>query len=295
MFAISSHGQGYSQYFDGPDNSGFGQIPYTIDSGANNIWQVGYPFKAAFEYSPISGRNAIVTDTVKPYPPNNKSSFILKVPVFKPYGIYALQWVQRFDFDSTGDGGLVEYSIDTAKTWQSVFDNPYVYNFYGFNTNNVGTLLSGQTGFAGKDTSVQDVWLCFGYSWLYNSKLDTLLIRFTFMSDSINNPRAGWMIDNIMSRITMIHTIKNVVMKDYLKLYPNPSNGRVYIEAENLLEFHIIETMELIDAQGIIVERWNNIPTKFWFETNKYAVGKYMVRIKTNKKTETLPLVISRQ
>ena len=63
-------------------------------------------------------------------------------------------------------------------------------------------------------------------------------------------------------------------------------------EAQKLMEFHIIEHMELINSLGRVVEQWNNLPTKFWFDTNKYSDGVYMLKVKTNIQSETLPIVI---
>jgi len=46
-----------------------GQHLITIDTQANNIWQVGKPAKSQFN-SAYSIPNAIVTDTLHPYPSN---------------------------------------------------------------------------------------------------------------------------------------------------------------------------------------------------------------------------------
>ena len=98
----------------------------------------------------------------------------------------------------------------------------------------------------------------------------------------------------MIAHITFIHTVKEVNQTAYLNVYPNPTNGIINIAAEKLTEFHIIEHMELINSQGRVVEQWNNLPTKFWFDTNKYADGQYMLKVKTNIQSETLPIVITK-
>ena len=51
--------------------------------------------------------------------------------------------------------------------------------------------------------------------------------------------------------------------------------------------------LDLIDATGKVVERWKHIPTKFFIDTRKYKNGHYLLKITTNLKSETLPVVIN--
>ena len=59
------------------------------------------------------------------------------------------------------------------------------------------------------------------------------------------------MIDNMLSHITFIHTIKETEQDRYLNVYPNPASGIVHIQAEKIMDYHIIELMELVDPLGI--------------------------------------------
>lgn len=288
-FWFNSHAQPiYTQYFDGAD-TGLNSIKIVLDTANQNIWQIGKPQKIIFD-SASTLPNAIVTDTINFYPTNNTSRFIAKIPIITSPWIFALQWKQKLDLDAGFDGGIIEYSKDTGNTWLNVFNNPFVYNFYGFDTLNADTLPGGQFAFSGKDTTWRDIWLCFQSTWL--QPIDTLLIRFTLLSDSVNNNKEGWLIDNMMGHITIGHTIKEVEQKNYINVYPNPVNNRVYIQLQKQLKSHIIENMELMDLSGRVVERWSHIPTKFWFDTHNYADGKYFLKIKTNIKSETVPLLI---
>lgn len=279
------------QYFDGADTIYSNSVNVLLDTNVTNIWQIGPPQKTLFN-SAASQPNVMITDTVNNYPINNTSFFTIKIENSMGWGgIYALQWLQKLDMDSTHDGGIIEFTTDDGLTWQNVFNNPLVYNFYGFNPSNQDTLISGEFAFSGRDTTWRNIWLCFDVSWM--SQLpDTISLRFTFKSDSIDNGREGWIIDDFISHPTFIHTIQEVERKQYLTVYPNPSNGIVNIEAQKKSEFHLIETMELINAKGTVVESWKNIPTKYWFDSKKYAPGFYMLKIKTNLKSETIPLII---
>ncbi len=296
LIARSSSAQFYTQYFDGADticdpNMSPSSICITLDPDSTNIWQIGIPQKSIFD-SAATFPNAMVTDTINYYPSNNSSSFQFSIIPWTNWGIFALQWKQKLDMDSGLDGGKIEFSFDSGATWENAFNNPYVYNFYGFQPANADTLPNGDFVFSGTDSTWRDIWLCYDMSFL--SFFDTLIVRFTFSSDSVDNNKEGWMIDNLLAHITIIHTVKEFDQKNYLNVYPNPANNIVNIQAKKIMEYHIIETMELIDQFGRIVDKWANIPTKFWFETDKYNDGMYYLKIKTNIQSETIPIVISK-
>lgn len=291
-----STAQFYTQYFDGADticdpNLQTSSICITIDNDSDNIWQVGLPQKLLFD-SPSTYPNAMITDTINYYPPNNSSSFQFTIFPWSTWGILAIQWKQKLDMEDGFDGGKIEFSVDNGITWQNAFNNPHVYNFYGFQPASQDTLPNGDFVFSGTDASWSDIWLCYDMTWL--SINDSIKIRFTFLSDSIDTYQEGWMIDNMLSHITMIHTVGEVEQEKYLNVYPNPSNKIIHIQAQKIMGYHIIQTMELIDPIGRVVDRWINIPTKFWFDTNKYAAGMYFLKIKTNLQSEALPIVISK-
>lgn len=291
----NSTAQFYTQYFDGADTLFYNSIIVELDPDSSNVWQIGAPQKIIFD-SAATQPNAIVTDTINFYPTNDTSRFIAKVNLnFGNWGIFALQWKQKLDMDTTFDGGIIEYSTDTGNTWVNVFNNPFVYNFYGFQPANQDTLVGGEYAFSGTDSTWRDIWLCFDLSWLQQFQVnDTVLFRFTLLTDSVDNNKEGWMIDNMLAHITFIHTVKEVNQTDYLNVYPNPTTGIVNIAAEKLMEFHIIEHMELINSQGRVVEKWNNLPTKFWFDASKYGDGLYFLIVKTNIQSVTLPIIVSK-
>lgn len=291
-----SSAQFYTQYFDGADTSIWNAIRIDIDTASQNVWQIGTPQKAIFD-SAATQPYAIVTDTVNFYPTNDTARFIAKVWMnFGNWGIFALQWKQKLDFDQGLDGAIIEYSTDTGNTWVNVFNNPFTYNFYGFDPLNVDTLPGGEYAFSGTDSTWRDIWLCFDMSWLQQFQpLDTLLFRFTMLSDSVNNNKEGWMIDNMLAHITIVHTIKEKEQENYLNVFPNPANTIVNIQAQKIMDYHIIERMELVDVTGRIVDSWTTVPTKFWFDTHEYNDGLYFLKIKTNIKSETFQLIINKE
>ena len=295
FFARASHAQNYlTQYFDGADTSAQNAIMIELDTSSANVWQIGKPQKIIFD-SAATFPNVIVTDTLNNYPVNTTSSFQYQVStnLAGPAGILALQWKQKLDFDRDRDGGMIEFSTDNGLTWINAFNSPYVYNFYGYDQSNADTLITGEYAFSGTDTTWRDIWLCFDISWV-SWMGDTITVRYTMLSDSIDNQKEGWMIDNMMTHITWAHTVKQTDGGEYLKVYPTLTNGILHIEAEKLQEFHIIESIELIDAKGAIVQRHGAAPTKFHIDIRSHSEGMYYLKVKTNKKTETFPVMLKK-
>lgn len=285
--------QYYQQYFDGADTTVYNSVIIQLDTAAGNLWQVGPPQKTLFN-SPMSAPNVLVTDTVQNYPAGNHSRFSFDVVSDFPWGIVAVQWMQKLDMAPDLAGGMVEFSEDQGITWQNVFDNPYVYNLYGFQNENVDTLYTGDLGFVGTDTVWRNIWLCYMYDWM--QPFDTLQVRFTFLSDSLDSTlnHEGWMIDNFLVQPTIVHTVGERTQDEYVRAYPNPAVDRVFIETQKLQQYHIIERMELFDAKGRSVQQWSMIPTKFFIDVRQHPPGIYSLRIQTNIRTETVSIAIER-
>ncbi len=291
-FGSLLYAQTYHQYFDGADTSLFNSVFVDIDTAHGNVWQIGRPQKVIFD-SAATYPNVIVTDTVNPYPVNDSSSFIVRFHPAYSWGIFAFQWKQKLDIEYLSDGGIVEFSVDTGNTWFNIFNNPYVYNLYGFDSSNIDTLISGEFGFTGTDSIWRDVWLCFDYSFL--SLTDSLMFRFTLKSDSVDSVREGWMIDNMMMHITMVHglVVDPSLNKD-IRVFPTVTTGIVHIEAKKVQKYHIIEEMQLVNMQGRVVKRFTNVPVKFYIDVSDQPNGTYYLRVKTNLYSDVFPVIISR-
>lgn len=295
FIATFSFGQNYQQYFDRADticdpNISPSSICISISGDSANIWQIGIPQKSIFD-SAATFPNALLTDTIDFYPPNNSSGFQFTIVPWTNRGVLAIQWKQKLDMDEGLDGGKIEFSVDAGATWQNVFNNPHVYNFYGFQPTNQDTLPNGEVVFSGTDSLWRDIWLCYDMTWL--SLNDSIRVRFTFTSDTIDNPKEGWIIDNMLAHLTIIHTVSEVKPEKYLNVYPNPTSDIIHIETQKIQDFHIIEQMVLVNSAGQIVDEWKRIPTKFFINVKKYSNGLYNLNIKTNIKSETVPIVIN--
>ncbi len=292
LFASFSFSQNYNQYFDGADTSLSNSVLIQIDtSNANNIWQIGPPQKSIFN-SASTLPNVIVTDTINHYPDSNSSSFQFWVdPFVFGWSIVAIQWTQKLDMDDSLDYGNIEFSLDNGATWQSAWNNPYVYNFYGYDQANT-TFNGPDEVFTGTDTNWRDIWLCFDGSFMQWN--DTLHCRFTFVSDSNTTNHEGWMIDNFMIHPTWIHTVEEIEQDEYIRLSPNPSTGKVVINTKKQNEFHIIEEIKVLDLNGRIVKEFGVHPTKTFIDISDLEDGEYILKIKTNLQSDTKKIVLKR-
>ena len=289
--SFMAQSQIYNQYFDGNDTSATNSILINIDASPSNIWQIGQPQKTIFNNA-ATAPNAIVTDTANHYPTNNTSSFLfgLNNNLFN-WGILAIQWTQKLDMDSKKDGGVIEFSTDTGNTWFNAFNNPYVYNFYGFNPENQDTLANGDYAFSGTDSTWKNIWLCFDVSWL--SFTDSLMFRYTLKTDLINNNKEGWIIDNFIAHNTFIHTVNEIKQEVYMTANPNPTTGIIDISTKKIDEFHIIEKIELVNIKGDIVQQWGVSPTKFNIDISNHPNGIYFLKVKTNKRSEKFKIILN--
>ncbi len=292
LISFTGFGQYFTQYFDGADTSSASALFVRLDTAAGNIWQIGEPQKSIFD-SAATVPNALITDTVNFYPTNNISiaGFSVMPGPFFP-GILAIQWKQKLDMDHNHDGGIIEFSLDSGTTWSNAFNNPYVYNFYGYDFKNVDTLDNGQVAFSGTDSVWKDIWLCYDQSWLTQS--DSLMVRFTFLSDSVDNNKEGWIIDNLTVHPTFVHTISEVKQEEYLVASPNPTSGKIQLQAQKLDQFHLFEKMELYDSEGQLVQTFGSSPTKFDIDISRHASGVYYLKVYSNVQTETLRIVLQK-
>jgi hypothetical protein len=281
---------GNTQYFDGADSSYSNSIFVYQESAINNIWQVGAPQKIVFDGASTLP-NALITDTVNNYPPNNTSSVYFYTVPYVSWGVLGIQWKQKLDMEKKHAGGIVEFSTDYGVSWQNAFNDPHVYNFFGYEMENQDTLLTGDYAFSGTDTNWKDVWLCYDMSWL-GGTADSIAVRFTFKSDSADTGHEGWMIDNLNTHVTIAHPVKEVTNSDYFNIYPNPAGKVINIELKAIDEFHIIEHMELRNSEGKLMQKWQNIPVRYWIDTSKLPSGVYYLSIKTNIRSKTIPVTI---
>lgn len=284
--------QWFQQYFDGADTASLNSIQVVLDTGSTNVWHIAPPQKILFD-SAYSLPNVIITDSLLAYPDSSTSSFTVQVTEENSWGpsIIALQWAQKLDLENGRDGGMIEFSFDNGQTWASAFDNPLIYNFYGYDNVNVDTLHNGLVGFTGIDTNWRDIWLCYD-SYFFWEALDSIRVRFTFTSDTVSTGQEGWMIDNMTLHRTWVHTINKMDDDVYMRVFPNPAKGRINIETRKIQAYHAIERAELFNMAGLSVRTFGRRPTKTFLDVSGIPAGVYHLKVHTNIRSETFKVVI---
>lgn len=286
-----SFGQnGWQQYFDGADTIVYTSLIIQTDTAdTTNIWQVGIPQKTIFD-SALTKPNVIVTDTINKYPSNDTSVFTFgKAIQGVNWSILAIRWAQKIDMDSALDGGIVEVSLDSGNTWNNIFLDQNVYNLYGFDTSTVKALQDSSVAFTGTDSVWRDIWLCYGFQTI--SFTDSIAIRFTFRSDSVDNSREGWMIDNMFMRQTFSHTVSEVDQEHTFLVYPTITSGVVQVASNE--EAGKIYALTITDMQGRVMKKMNCGDFKAEFDISEMSSGNYIVTIFSDNKIESHKVFLS--
>jgi len=215
----------------------------SIDTSKSNIWQIGKPDKTFF-ISAYSKPNAIVTDTTGFYPVNNYSYFDIIIGSFNitnyPQSIF-VSMEHKFDTDTLKDGGYISVSWDNGATFTNIIEDSdypgitpmdsFLAN-YNIDINLYGkgnTLYNGEYGFSGKSND----WIKTQFAWSYvltALPIDTMILRFNFISDSINSNKEGWLIDNIeLFREDLPGSLFNATTNDLITISPNPACDNIVI------------------------------------------------------------------
>lgn len=211
----------------------------------NNIWQVGKPQKTVFDSAHFS-TNAILTDTINTYPPNDTSVFVLKVPRILAINsriFYEIAFNYQLDIDSTTIA-MFEVSIDSGLHWINTADSlPTDYFWSGI-----------PPDFSLSTDNWQQASLVTGWG----SGSDTILFRFTFISDTVLSLKDGWMIDNISILYYCEGAASNIQNNNLISLYPNPSKGNIYIHSNASLSQKA--TVSIFNALGQEVYKAESVP-----------------------------------
>jgi len=270
------------------------ETPYPhilIDTSNHNIWQIGVPHKALFREA-YSLNKAIVTDTLKPYPINNHSYFDLYLSKenFNSYGRNMfIEMKHKYDTDTLRDGGYISVSYDNGGTWVNIIDDLNTYwpvtpawsddnwNLY----THQDTLFNGEFGFSGRS----DGWVTMVFSWHYiplkRSEIvpgDTMILRFHFVSDSLETQKEGWMIDDIKLYAGYIGSGINHFKSLDFNIWPNPMAARCTIESSFLgnIELSILD----VSGRQLRLENYNNAKIVN-LERQNLPAGIYFVKLKT--------------
>lgn len=211
---------------DFEDTTTLNRVIIDTVSNPNNIWQIGHPDKTVF-VSSNSDPNSIVTDTTNTYPTNNTSSFMI-------VHIASLGWMFTYpkvdiggyyfvNSDSLTDYGLIEFSADMGNTWFRA-DSSEGYCTWG--------AVEELPVFTGNSNGWKHFYYCLQVPFSVNWG-DTILYRFTFISDSIQTNKDGLMFDDLHFE-DWAEGIPEFQNNDLISVFPNPASNELRIHINDV-------------------------------------------------------------
>lgn len=246
-------------------------------SDTNNIWQIGHPQKAIFN-SAYSSAKAIVTDTINPYTINDTSSFTIVHHCmggfsFESYLVATLSASYRVDCDSLNDFGRIEFSPDNGNFWIDLL-NDTVYEQYivwDIPDNPKPTFTGNSQGWKYFSVNIGSLGPVFNIQ-----PFDTVLYRFTFISDSIEHNRDGLMFDAI-DLYDYAQSISEFSERSST-LYPNPATHSATLEFEN--PTNTAFNLQFFDITGRVIMEQSAITTdRITLNTQHLPAGIYHYRL----------------
>lgn len=240
-----------------------------IDS--NSIWQVGQPQKANF-MGGYNSQRAIVTDTLNPTPTNDTSVFYVYAYVNNSPTWKYLSFRYKMFCDSLKDYGKVEISGDLGNNWLDLVRDAPIYHFYGHKD----TIFTGRTNWK---EFIVDYTMWYGDYNNYPIKRisDTIIYKFTYISDSTSNYTDGWEIDQIYVDLYYLYgNIHEITTNKIITIYPNPVTSSLFIKENSL-----IEELTIYDIHGKKVKTINNVYKEV--DVRELPPGIYTISILQNQ------------
>ncbi len=260
MVGSSSFAQMYWQ-LNFEDTTALQKVFIDTISHPNNIWQIGAPLKTIFN-SAYSVPNVIVTNKTNHYSTNDTSSFIVerrRVFIGGANELLLLDFYYQLNTDSLTDYGTIEASIDNGISWINLLTQDSTYGLIWIEPKPV--LSSNTNGWKHFSEDIHNLTYTLGYS-------DTLLYRFTFISDSVQTNKEGWMMDNFS--FNDIWEGINETPTSPISLSPNPTTGIITITgiSQPTVAVYNLMGQKVVSAEGSNEVNLAHLP-----------VGMYMVQV----------------
>jgi hypothetical protein len=266
LFSVPATAQWNEIDFEGPISPVY-QILFDNVSNPNCKWQIGVPNKAVFQ-SAYSVEHALLTDTLNPVPANDTSAFVLKLALdpFGPYHILGLSFWYQMDGD-TSDFGKIEISPDGGATWIDVLTEETSYEVVWLEPK---PTLNGSTG----------GWQYFSFNNFTDWSLatDTVLYRFTYITDSGSTLHDGWMIDDI-SPMQYWEGVVESQDNNLISISPNPASNQLRI---NRIKSDENAKIQIVNQLGeVVVEEANFVGESI--DVGALPSGIYFIRYANGK------------
>lgn len=258
-------------------------------SNPNCNWQIGKPNKTIFNSS-YSVPNSIVTDTINSVPPNDTSSFYL-IHQRPFYGdsihAFGLEFFYKLDGDST-DFGLIEISPDSGITWINMLTQDTTYQFSWALPK---PTLTGSTNGWEHFSVYMSPWASCSDTFPVYMTSDSILFRFTYITNADSSAHDGWIIDDIyiVDAPSPFDGLNEIHSSDLIAIYPNPVSQKLRIKRNKNITKCSIQiysyTGELVLSHKNLVD--DTIDISFladgsyllkYVDDNSYSINKFTVR-----------------
>ena len=225
-----------------------------------------------------------MTDSLNTYPTDQSTWFEVSIDEtslwYWPF--IQIDWNYKIDTEAGVDGGIIEASYDDGQTWKNVFSDPEFEPFVvgDFETD---TLFNGQIGLTGV-ADWQWMAVCWG---TFNGDLplnpESIKVRITFVSDSIDTQQDGLMLDDIQVITQVIGSTSNQTIKP-ISVFPNPTTDLLFFDLEELNEEAI--TIQVYDNMGQLVQTKALNPfmeERPYISVKDLRVGNYSVLVRSEE------------
>lgn len=230
FFSITIASYGQFNYFINFENSwNEEQIKIELSNNPLNPWMVGKPDKTTFTEA-YSKPNAIMTDTLNSVQPNDTSIFYLyhERDNAAPFHIFDLNFWFQMEGDST-DFGTIEISPDNGFNWINVLQQDTTYDI---RWRAEKPTLSGSTNGWTEFSITMENWASTWGVFPIPMTADTIIFKFTYITDSNITQYGGWIIDNFHVN-DFWESVKESRLDDLISIYPNPANEYLYIKSKS--------------------------------------------------------------
>lgn len=283
LFIFSSvHAQDYSWYdINFEDTNQLFRLSVDTVSNPENIWQIGPPRKKVFTGA-YSEPNAIVTDTGNFYPPADTSSFIIEHLAQDGYTVFHTAIISgkyKVNSDSLNDFGTIEFSPDNGKTWFDLLADTFYYEEYcGESCVDWWTDKPVLTGNS-------NGWIDFAVNLAYFGMVfdfqpgDTVLYKFTFISDENPDTLDGLMFDDLHFEDWWEGGI-NEMSYEHIdsRVYPNPAENTIIIEYKNT-ELYLFQLIIYNNSGRQILAIENLESDHIEIDINNFTPGFYYYKL----------------
>ena len=238
----------------------------------NNKWQVGIANKVFFNTTQIN-QKTMITDTINQVPANDTSVFYLKFPRSPLHFEFNMSISYAMVGDSN-DYGTIEVSPDNGSHWVDILKEDSLYQIIFIGTKpklrgyNTGLIQASMNAWQAGQTSGPVSW---------TNTVDTVLIRFTYITGNGSQLYDGWMFGDI--NIYDWHDgINDITNESIISIAPNPVEDVLHIKRKIAAAKN--ESVQVMNMMGEVVfsGQWSVVGGELSVDVSGLAKGVYLLR-----------------